>query len=518
MAADKVASRPPISDDGRWWWDGSAWRPLFSADGRHRWTGSDWAAVDASAVQPQGDPPAHPPGQVEPAPAAEASSPEADPADPANTWDQAPADAWNPGPIEPAPEPRWDPLANPVQVAPVPLVETAHELAPPGWKTAAAAAEEAAAGPRPAQTLDERPSWLPHNVELPKPVRARTPATPEFAFAIPAEPDRKLEYQKRVGKSASPVGMKSLLTLLMIAVTGAAVLFSGRLSAPPVDSGQPVLVASKTRLVYQPNTVHRYHIHEQVHGALTLPTGQSADSFSDVDYTEAWRIVSVAPNGDITIAFRFETLTGTDDGEPIRFNPKTAKEITVVLSPDGRIVSGGTNGAASSKPQESVPGGDQQWSILPDHDVRPGDSWGTRFDRANPLGQGTMHYSTTNTFVRWDEYFGKKAAVIETRSELPIDALLNIRDLLALYGDDGSIFPAGSTVKYVGSDNGDVVSFVDTEAREIVSAQGTFNFSFDMSFNGLPNTPAFKDLLGRWHYAGHVTFDLVELGANPKSA
>jgi hypothetical protein len=143
-----------------------------------------------------------------------------------------------------------------------------------------------------------------------------------------------------------------------------------------------------------------------------------------------------------------------------------------------------------------------------------GDTWGKRFDRPNPLGQGTMHYTTDSTFVRWDDYYGKRAAVIETRSDVPVDALINISDMLALYGSDSSsVFPPGATVQYLGHDGGDVVSYVDVDSREIVSGQGTFNFAFDMNFQGLPVTAEFKPLLGKWRFDGHVTFDLVELGA-----
>lgn len=46
--------KPPISDDGRYWWDGAAWQPLFSPDGRHRWDGRQWVPVAAPA------PPAEP--------------------------------------------------------------------------------------------------------------------------------------------------------------------------------------------------------------------------------------------------------------------------------------------------------------------------------------------------------------------------------------------------------------------------------------------------------------------------
>ena len=42
------AITPPVSPDGYWYWDGTAWRSLLSADGTKLWTGSSWAPRPAS--------------------------------------------------------------------------------------------------------------------------------------------------------------------------------------------------------------------------------------------------------------------------------------------------------------------------------------------------------------------------------------------------------------------------------------------------------------------------------------
>ncbi|HSP09060.1 MAG TPA: hypothetical protein VLU92_05645 [Candidatus Dormibacteraeota bacterium] len=36
---------PPISPDGRFWWDGQAWQPLYSPDGMWRWSGQAWVPL-----------------------------------------------------------------------------------------------------------------------------------------------------------------------------------------------------------------------------------------------------------------------------------------------------------------------------------------------------------------------------------------------------------------------------------------------------------------------------------------
>jgi len=50
-------SKPPqprgrLSDDGRWWWDGSRWISAISGDGRWRWNGVKWVAREHGADAP----------------------------------------------------------------------------------------------------------------------------------------------------------------------------------------------------------------------------------------------------------------------------------------------------------------------------------------------------------------------------------------------------------------------------------------------------------------------------------
>lgn len=98
---------PPISPDGRYWWDGQQWQPLFSADGMQRWNGQEWIPLMS------------PFGEARPAPVAPLAAPP--PQKPA--WlDQAPA--WlaeppgvpasaQPAPVQQEPAPVWSGQAPP---------------------------------------------------------------------------------------------------------------------------------------------------------------------------------------------------------------------------------------------------------------------------------------------------------------------------------------------------------------------------------------------------------------------
>lgn len=100
---------PPISPDGRFWWDGQAWQPLYSPDGMWRWSGQAWVALaepfgaEAVAV-PQ-------PAMPEPAAAYGMGAAAASEARPA--WlDASAAAILNPPPamaVDPAPAPAYAP-------------------------------------------------------------------------------------------------------------------------------------------------------------------------------------------------------------------------------------------------------------------------------------------------------------------------------------------------------------------------------------------------------------------------
>jgi hypothetical protein len=96
---------PPLSPDGRYWWDGQAWQPLFTPDGMQRWSGRMWIPL----ATPYGQPPATPPVAAE--------KPEW--LDRAPTWLESPPASAQPEPPPPAAEaagltPAWATSARPV--------------------------------------------------------------------------------------------------------------------------------------------------------------------------------------------------------------------------------------------------------------------------------------------------------------------------------------------------------------------------------------------------------------------
>lgn len=367
-----------------------------------------------------------------------------------------------------------------------------------------------------------RPDWLPAEswtVVRPRedaPAQAAAPAGPDPAAAAPATAPPAPAF--RVRDLFPMERMFPVALFLICAIIAGQWWWSHQPQAVP----PAVLVAKQSTLLYHTGDTLRFTVIQEQHGRLTLPNGHQGDSWDKIQAVEDWRVIDVAPDGTTTVGIKFESLSGQIDGVNVRFNPARAQEAKLVVHNDGRVVSGGTNGSAGAKASNSVPASDQFFSVLPDHDVKAGDSWSTTWKRPNPLGSGTVTYSSTSTFKGYDtlQQFGS-CAVIRTVETLPIDVGLDIRALLALTGDDAGGIPAGATVTYKGSADGDTTTYVDMASRLPVHMLDVSNFSFDEAYSGLPNTPEFAPLMqGKFHWAGHQqgSMDLIELPKHTASA
>jgi len=419
-----IQARPQISEDGKWYWDGSQWQSLLSPDGASMWNGTTWVPV---------------------------------PADPA----PAPAAAAAPD------QPSW--------------------LQGADWHAVK-------------QRIDPEPVAEPEPGDYVAPASKATPA-----FRL-----RNILPMERM----APVAM----VLIGLIVAGTYAWIHRPEPVPPV-----ILVASHASLVYQTGDTLRFTASQEQHGQLTTPDNHVVDDYAKVTAVEDWRVIKVDADGTTTVGVKFESLSGDIDGYPVTFNAAKAKEAILVVSNDGRVVSGGTNGSTGGSASNSVPASDQFFSVLPDHDVKQGDSWGNEWTRPNPLGTGSATFHTTSTFTGYDalQQFGV-CAVIHTVASLPIDMALNIRALLELTGDDTTGIPAGAMVSFKGTSDDDTTTYVDMNSRLPVHMLDVSNFNFQMTFQGLPTTGNLAALQGTFKWAGHQSgsMDLIDLPkhATPQSA
>lgn len=180
----------------------------------------------------------------------------------------------------------------------------------------------------------------------------------------------------------------------------------------------------------------RYHYHVTLEG--TASVGQGSDRPIDIDSSAnvTWRITGVDAAGNTTIDVALDNLRTTVTGSVLPGSTTTttttsgSQHRTITVAPSGEIVSGGgTLGAAADLtpfPGISPPGADQFLAVLPDHSVKPGDTWSKSVTLPGPPGQPGITFTTSNRFLRYDTLKTGRAAVVETRADVPIDTTVDL--------------------------------------------------------------------------------------------
>jgi hypothetical protein len=157
-------------------------------------------------------------------------------------------------------------------------------------------------------------------------------------------------------------------------------------------------------------------------------------------------VLSVDPDGTASVEMRVEEADVTLDGE--RQAVPATQPVRMRISRDGRLLAGSGNlGSAGAASGLNVPGLDQFTPLLPDHPVQPGDSWSKDFTAPFPIGDGELRYRSRNTFLRYEQLGGTKAAVIRSALTLLLDFQIDIRQLAEISGQGQSGFPAGTNPK-----------------------------------------------------------------------
>src|SRR6266550_3797339 len=182
-------------------------------------------------------------------------------------------------------------------------------------------------------------------------------------------------------------------------------------------------------------------------------TVKSVDSSGTADMT--------VELGDLSVKTTTNGVTNTTTtGAPTNFEMKVAS--------DGRIV--GVNGSSftnGSLPGVSGTGGGLVTAILPDHAVKPGDTWTKDYDQANPMGTGAVHMTSKNKYLRDEQVKNVSTAVA---------------------GQAGSLLPTGAgaglqSLSMKGTTTSDVTSWIDTGARRVVKTHSSGSIDATMTLN-----------------------------------
>jgi len=158
------------------------------------------------------------------------------------------------------------------------------------------------------------------------------------------------------------------------------------------------------------------------------------------------------------------------------------------IASDGQMVSGseltvGGSGAAGP------PGTSEFTPILPDHAVKPGDSWSRTYEQANPFGEGTLHVSVSGSLVSVEpDDSGHDVALIKTSATVPLD--LTIDAAKVADSMDLGRMPAKTKIAFSGSIDATGFSWVDVPTQQLLKSTTDAHFHLKMTIRGAePEVP-----------------------------
>jgi hypothetical protein len=219
----------------------------------------------------------------------------------------------------------------------------------------------------------------------------------------------------------------------------------------------------------------------------------------------SWRVLSVDPAGVATVKMTLSNMTAGSGGKSA--SAGMDRSFNVRMTRDGRILSGGGVGNLAGGSTAGVPGMDQFTPLLPDHPVKPGDTWTKDFDQANPFGKGSFHYQSRDTLLRYEQVGGKQAAVIQSAIDLPLDISFDLAKLAALAGDAGAGLPARGRIVYGGDVSITQTAWLSTAQKSLLRATLAARFDMSMRFEG--GSVGAPMPSGELAFAGTMTMDLT---------
>lgn len=222
-------------------------------------------------------------------------------------------------------------------------------------------------------------------------------------------------------------------------------------------------------------------------GTQTQSVPLEFDAASDVQ----WRVLAVDAAGTATVKVTTSNLSLSSNGQSQTVpNPPA---LTIHVSRDGRVVStSGLTIASGSGRFPGLDGTDQISALLPDHAVKPGDTWSKSLTRTI-LGS-TVSFRASGAYLRDERVGTVNAAVIQTKQTVPLRFALTGRDLASLLPGLRGVVPAGAKVAYSGRVAGVSTTWVDPAAKKVLKSQGTGTFSIDIAITGVPSTSGLGSL------------------------
>lgn len=237
-------------------------------------------------------------------------------------------------------------------------------------------------------------------------------------------------------------------------------------------------------LAYKPGDAYKYRFHSTTKQTATM-TGMAVPVNIDTTADESVTVKAVTASGDAQLAVTLSNLTVKTSMGGIT-NTTTGTPSTTVdieLAPDGRLVTVAGNQVAASSPLLAITSLGASFfvsAILPDHAVKPGDTWTKEYDQGAPGGKaGAVHITAKSSYLRDESVGGVSAAVVETKSTGNIDF-----DTTSTASKDGM---PGISVK--GTFSTDVTAWIDPSGHRIVKSHSTATDNATIALPPMPTSP-----------------------------
>jgi hypothetical protein len=272
--------------------------------------------------------------------------------------------------------------------------------------------------------------------------------------------------------------------------------------------------AHSISLAYKTGDTYKYGFHLVMKYTIAA-SGMSIPLNMDLGAKETVSVKSVDSSGtaDLSIDISNISVKTSMNGTTNTSTTNTGGTLEMKVAKDGRVLSvnGNAFGNSTALPGMTGTQGGVVSAILPDHPVKPGDTWTKTYDEPNPLGTGAIQATSNNTYLRDESVGSVKTAVVESKVTTNLDMTV---DLSSMFGETGTPPPTGAaagaqTLSIKGTSKSDTTTWIDTSTRSIVKTHSSGSVNATLTANVPASSASTPGLSGPITFKGTQTLDLI---------
>jgi hypothetical protein len=267
-------------------------------------------------------------------------------------------------------------------------------------------------------------------------------------------------------------------------------------------------------LAYKTGDTFKYGFHVVMKYTIAA-AGMSIPLDMDLGAKQTVTVKSVDSSGtaDMSVEISNVSIKMSMNGTTNTTTTNTGGTIDMKVAKDGRVLSvnGNAFGTSTTLPGMTGAQGGVVSAILPDHPVKPGDTWTKSYDEPNPLGTSSIHATSNSTYLRDETVGGVKSAVIESKVNTNLDMTIDLSSMLGASGmPPATGGPAGAeTLSMKGTSISDTTTWIDTSARRLVKTHSTGSVNATLTINVPAGSASTPGLSGPITFKGTQTLDLT---------